>query len=172
MSDEMISMPVCEHSIPMKLNCGQCGRLAFSDGSFVSVPVKSFNEMLLDRIEALEIRLSSSTIDHIYAGIEKCFERIERIEQHNKVSSEMYSYMKTSIEKLESRFETIDHLIKSSNTAESLFASKVHELKSIDKKRDDVINALCQKVEMLTQRVIDVSPHPLLGKLEKVLDKF
>jgi hypothetical protein len=57
------------------------------------------------------------------------------------------------IEDLENRFATIDHLIKASNTAESLFAQKVHDLKFIDQKRDDVINALCQKVEAIDVRL-------------------
>ena len=54
---------------------------------------------------------------------------------------------------LENRMVSIDHLLRSAETAETLFAQKVHDLKSIDQKRDDVINALCQKVEAISRKL-------------------
>lgn len=68
----------------------------------------------------------------------------------------VFTLIQDRIDALELRFSSIDHLIAASNSAESLFASKVHDLKSIDKKRDDVIDALCQKVELLNKRVMDL----------------
>lgn len=102
-------------------------------------------------------------INHAFNGVQECFERIEA---------------------LESRFATIDHLIKSSNTAETLFASKVHELKSIDKKRDDVIDVLCQKIVSLSEKIdfIFKCSRPLIKSenvseeqknlMEKLIDKL
>lgn len=90
-------------------------------------------------------------------------DQMSRLWQHNRVTDEMYSYMRLEIDRLKSKVESLEnfigtmaHTVKAAETAESLFASKVHDLKSIDKKRDDVIDALCQKVELLNKRVMDL----------------
>lgn len=57
------------------------------------------------------------------------------------------------IEQIEEYLRNIDHLIVAAQNAQALFAQKVHDLKSIDQKRDDVINALCQKVERTNSRI-------------------
>lgn len=89
---------------------------------------------MIERINRLEMDSGHlrELLDHSNDGITKCFERIEYLEE---------------------TIGALDHLARSAQAAESLFAQKVHDLKSIDKKRDDVINALCQKVEALSAKL-------------------
>lgn len=57
---------------------------------------------------------------------------------------------------LNDRFSSMDNLIKNAEHAEYIFARKVHDLKDIDKKRDDVINNLCQKIENIDKRLMKI----------------
>lgn len=132
-----ISMPCCEHLIPIQLNCMKCNRLH---------PDKRV-EQLTNDIERIVGRL---------AELEKAF-----------------SVLAYQINDLPS-------IITDAQAARQLFAKKVHDLKSVDKKRDDVINALCQKVEKIDYKIklfentrwktTEDSCHPSL--LSKLVEKL
>jgi hypothetical protein len=119
-----IDMPVCEHLTPIKFSCLKCNRI-----------VTTAEDMNLAEGERVfNIDLSS------------LFQRIEILE--NSLNETM-----KCVGLLADRLYSISELIENAKNAESLFAKKVHELQSIDKKRDDVINALCQKVEALHKHI-------------------
>lgn len=64
----------------------------------------------------------------------------------------------------------LPQLIQDAQYAQSLFNTKVHELKAVDALRDDVINAMCQKIEATDKRIYDLML--LMKRNQMDLDKI
>ena len=69
------------------------------------------------------------------------------IENRVKLLEALFNEIAKEVTRMRETFSRIAELTDNADKAQMIFAQKVHDLKYIDKKRDDVINALCQKVE-------------------------
>ena len=133
-----IEMPCCEHLTPIKFYCNKC------------------NEM--DRKPKRE--------DLTCSKFANCESRIAELEGKNKLLGEILNEIRRDQAKLEQKvfnfladMRDIPILVENCKGAEALFSKKIHDLIFVDKKRDDVINALCQKIEAINLKVMKLETN-------------
>lgn len=182
---EPIEMPVCQHLTPVKLFCSKCNPLESINLSEelqnMKTTIAYINDNLSQacaRIERLEDRTEPNPAVHILSKRIEILESFQNyLENSMKIAQQDLTKVYSRVKDLEDAFGIIDHIVAAAKNAEGLFAQKVHDLKFIDQKRDDVINALCQKVEALNRRFdhwmepkVKMTEHA--GLMEKLIDKL
>lgn len=152
-----MDMPVCEHSVPVKVACWLCKRKENEERMMDEVEeglgklvlkIINFNCKTTDLMDIFSKTLLD--LDKKYRSLQEKLEKKEKTSNTHNAAIE--TEILSKIHKLEKTLRNVSAIEDKAEEALSIFVRKAHDLKKMDAKRDDVINVLCQKIEAIDQR--------------------
>lgn len=148
----LIEMPVCSHSVPVRLPCKSCGRIG---KPLIKDEIINHDESVLKlnkKINKLEKDIKKLT--KFFKDIHEEFEDFKGGTNRDLFKCvDEYAQLKENMFSIQADINFIRGIEQSFDRALSDFRYSTDEAQRTVRNRDDVINSLCQKISVIERQI-------------------
>lgn len=142
----IIEMPVCQHAVPRKFKCSKCDEVPVRLAYNADALILQFDQKIINMKKEMtrNNKKNSLNLDEIYDKFRFYYKELEKLTKKiDEIEGLVKKLNSSEIVKLEKQLQVlVQNFINSSQEAERTV-----------RKRDEVINSLCQKISALEAQI-------------------